>query len=436
MTLVGVLLTGLSVHGAATEIDLRSLSLESAGWTEASGTIYTSEVRVHPGKRTSYEPVITYRYDVEGERYWGNRVVFATEVSESRAFELVARYRPGTSTIVWTRPADPSVSVLLRQSWDASFTLAAWLFFVLAFGGMTLVSARGSVSATSAALRRREAPSRTAPAPVPAKGAAPTRILGTFVEASDRRVVFVRRDGGPGWRVVLAAIGAVAGPAIAPLAPMAWWVMVLLVVFPAVSLELAYGALPEIALALSSLAPLRHRLRVERDDPDPYRGEPVCSAWIDGRALAPDTRRAILDVRIEGLVARVLVIGAAASLVAYAFGRAASAALPRADKRPGSTVDLAAALARVLHVEERSATSNATLPSPRWWPLAIWLVARAAAYVAVASYAPLDPLLGLSFAIGSGLALLAIEAAVVRLALARYFMPAIEALGRELRATI
>jgi hypothetical protein len=384
--------------------------------------------------------VITYRYNVEGQRYWGNRVLFASEIGESRAFELVARYRPGTTTIVWTRPGDPSVSVLLRQSWEGSLALAAWLFFVVAFGAMTLVSARGSVFAISAALRKRgEARERTAPGAARDLTASPTQILGTFVEVSDRRVIFVRRGGGPGWRVVLAAIGAVAGPTIAPLAPMGWWVMVLLVVFPAVSLELAYAALPEIALALSSLAPLRHRLRVERDDPDPYRGEPVCSAWIDGRAFAADTRRAILDVRVDRLVARVLVIGAGASIVAYAFGRDASAALPRADKgtsHPGSTVDLAAALARVLHVEERSAKSNAALAPLRWWPLAIWFVARAGVYVAVASYAPLDPLLGLFFAIGSGLAMLAVEAAVVRLALARYFVPAIEALGRELRAAI
>jgi hypothetical protein len=424
-----------------TELELRNLSLESAAWAEAAGTIYGSQVLVHRGsKRTSYEPAITYGYNVDGERFTGTRILFASETSESMARDLVDRFRPGDTAIVWFRPADPKVSVLLRQSWEGWPGLAAWLFFVLAFGGMTVASASGSVLAIRAALQG-EAETSYDAGHGREERPGPDRILGTFAEASDRRLDFVRSSPGPGWRVILAAIGAVGGPAIAPLAPMAGWMTALVVLFSAVSLVLAYAALPELALASSSLAPLRHRLRVERDDPDPYRGEPVCSGRIDGRAFAPDPRRALLDVRIDRLVAHVLVIGAQASIVAYAFGPAASAALRRTDKeagagRPGSMADLAAAVARVLHVEKRSARPSAELPRLRWWPLSLWLGARGVVYVAVASYAPLDPLLGLFVATLSGLAALAIEAAVVRLAIAAYFLPAIETLGREVRATI
>jgi hypothetical protein len=441
LTLVGVLLTALSIKGATTELDLRSLSLESERWTEVAGSIERSDVHVfRNSRRTSYEPDIIYDYNVDGRSFTGRRVLFANDVSESRAHELVAAYRPGDSAIVWIRPGDPSVSVLQRESWDAWPALAAWLFFVVAFGGMTLVTA-SSVFTTRPRLWDGKASNPTAPGAARELGehAVPTRILGTFAEASDRRVIFVRRSRGPEWRLALAAIGAVVGPALAPLAPMACWLMALLVLFPALSLALAYGALPELALSLSTLAPLRHRLRVERDAPDPYRGEPVCTGRVDGRTFEPDTRRALFDVRIDWLVAHVLVIGARASIVAYAFGRGASAALQRSGEEPsagspGSMADLAAALERALHVEKRSARPDTRLPPLAWWPLGVWLWFRAVLYVAVAIYTPLDPLLGLVVGVASGFAALAIEVNAVRGALAVAFVPAIDALGRELRA--
>jgi hypothetical protein len=438
---MGLILTAVTSKAVLHEMDLRSSSIESARWTEVAGTIVSSTVQVQRGKSTTYWPEITYRYEVDGRPFSGHRPLFSSHTSESTAYDLVDRYRPGNSAIVWIRPGDPSTSVLVRQSWNDWFSVGLLLLLGTAFGVLTATSTVASVFAIRTALRSDDPrPPETPLEDVEARGGAVVpRVLGTLAEATDTRVVFTRRRGGLAWRLGLASAGAIAGPAIAPLAPMAWWVAALAIVFPAASLFAVYAALPELALAVSTLAPMRFRLRVDRGDVDPYRGEPVYSGAIDGRAFGPESHRALLDVRVGRLVAYVLVAGAKASIVAYTVGqRAAAAALQPVDagaygRRPASMADLGTALATVLHVSKTAVRPRVRLARLSWWPLPLWMGARAAIYGAVAALAPLDATLGLFFAVGCGLTMLAVEAGLVRAALLLWFVPPLEALGREVR---
>jgi hypothetical protein len=437
---MGLVLTAVTAKAVLHELDLRSSSIESARWTEVAGTIVSSTVQVQRGKSTTYWPEITYRYQVDGRSFSGHRPLFSSHTSESTAYDLVDRYRPGNSAIVWIRPGDPSTSVLVRQSWNDWFSVGLLLLLGTAFGVLTATSTVASVSAIRTALRSHAPPPEPPLEDVEARaGVIVPSVLGTLAEATDTRVVFTRRRGALGWRVGLAAAGAIAGPAIAPLAPMAWWVAALAIVVPAASLFAVYAALPELALAVSTLAPMRFRLRVERGDVDPYRGEPVYSGAIDGREFGPESHRALLDVRVGRLVAYVLVAGAKASIVAYAVGqRAAAAALQPIDTgadrgRPASMADLGTALATVLHVSKTAVRPGVRLAPLSWWPLGLWFGARAAIYGAVAALTPLDATLGLFFAVGCGLTMLALEVGLVLAALFFWFVPPLEALGREVR---
>jgi len=91
----------------------------TTGWTETTGIIESSSVRVyqgHGGSRTN--PAIGYRWEVDGVMYRGNRVAYAnvwTAVNND-AREFILDYPEGSTVPVHYDPSDPARAVLVPGS--------------------------------------------------------------------------------------------------------------------------------------------------------------------------------------------------------------------------------------------------------------------------------------------------------------------------------
>jgi Protein of unknown function (DUF3592) len=96
----------------------------AAGWNSVEGEIVSAEVRrTHDndsdgGPSYIYEPLVAYRYTVNGEAFSGSRVNFSAARHQfpKKAEEVVARYPVGAKVAVYFDPANPRDSVLERQT--------------------------------------------------------------------------------------------------------------------------------------------------------------------------------------------------------------------------------------------------------------------------------------------------------------------------------
>jgi len=89
-------------------------AMRSRTWGTVPGRVVASEVReVTTGEGTSWEPRVTYRYEVEGRSYEGSRIDFSGWSSgRSRSEAVVRRYPDGTAVEVAVSPTDPELAAL------------------------------------------------------------------------------------------------------------------------------------------------------------------------------------------------------------------------------------------------------------------------------------------------------------------------------------
>jgi hypothetical protein len=91
------------------------------------------------GPGAGYSAAVSYRYFVDGHRYYGDRARF-TSISNhdpSDAQEIVKRYRPGTKTDCWYDPAKVTDSVIERGlNADLAYAFIPLVFFLAGLGAL------------------------------------------------------------------------------------------------------------------------------------------------------------------------------------------------------------------------------------------------------------------------------------------------------------
>ena len=106
-------------------------------WLTTPGTIISSIVETRrerdmDGDRHTYhEPKVTYKYQVNELTYQGEAVGFGrSTVRQSKAAQVVARYRQGDPVTVYYDPADPAKAVLEARSVSAVNILVLGIVFI------------------------------------------------------------------------------------------------------------------------------------------------------------------------------------------------------------------------------------------------------------------------------------------------------------------
>ncbi len=88
----------------------------SERWPVADAVIVESSVSARrDGGRQRFLPVLSYRYDVDGQRFEGSRITWSTGRGfrkYTRARRQLDRYRPGSTVKVHYDPARPGSAVL------------------------------------------------------------------------------------------------------------------------------------------------------------------------------------------------------------------------------------------------------------------------------------------------------------------------------------
>lgn len=108
----------------------------SERWPTVEGVVVSTEIKWHRrsgsdqrSRRTSYMPVVTYRYDVSGDVYENDRMAFAQPSSstERSARRVLGRYPVGGGVTVHYHPRKPGLSVLEPG-------VAVGVYFIMLFG--------------------------------------------------------------------------------------------------------------------------------------------------------------------------------------------------------------------------------------------------------------------------------------------------------------
>jgi len=164
------LLVGIGATGALFVRPVWKI-LRARNWQAVPCVIVSGNVRSHSGdKGTTYSVDILYRYQVNGEEYRANRYAFAMVSSSGYQGKanIIARYPPGSSTVCYVDPRDPTEAVLNR-----SFSPAIWV------GLVPLVFALAAGFGIVSTIRKR----REVPVIIP--GIESARVTGSRVEADE-----------------------------------------------------------------------------------------------------------------------------------------------------------------------------------------------------------------------------------------------------------
>lgn len=119
-------------------------------WPVTDGTMQTCELDAYmststhgtgSSRRTSttemFRPIVSYQYQVDGQKYSGHRV-WAVDYSSSDRDEMQAvvdRYQPGTAVQVHYNPEKPAEAVLeTGAGWLGTIFMTLGIFFVLLGG--------------------------------------------------------------------------------------------------------------------------------------------------------------------------------------------------------------------------------------------------------------------------------------------------------------
>ena len=109
----GFALAGFGLFGLACQVRELLRARASIGWPAGEALITDARVRVRRGRRTSYNPEITYRYNHRGTEYTGRRLTFGDLLTScAEAESLVERFAVGTRWEVRICEARPQLSVL------------------------------------------------------------------------------------------------------------------------------------------------------------------------------------------------------------------------------------------------------------------------------------------------------------------------------------
>lgn len=111
---------------------------QAGSWMETPCRILSSQVAVtRDSDGDSYKAAIEYAYVFEGDEYRGSQARFTQTSGRSAARRLVSQYPPGTDTLCFVNPAQPSEAVLDRSSlagaWQGLFGL---IFVAVGLGGI------------------------------------------------------------------------------------------------------------------------------------------------------------------------------------------------------------------------------------------------------------------------------------------------------------
>lgn len=111
--------------------------MRSKNWPTAPGVVLDSQVTMHYDDEGTkmYGVALSYRYDVDGLTYDGNKRTFGDYSSNNRgrAEKIIAQYQPGSAVQVHYKPEDPSEAVLEP---GMSWFLAIFLIFPVVFIGI------------------------------------------------------------------------------------------------------------------------------------------------------------------------------------------------------------------------------------------------------------------------------------------------------------
>ncbi|WP_460165388.1 DUF3592 domain-containing protein [Thermostilla marina] len=130
-----------------------------AGWIETAGTVISTEVREkqHSGG-VDYEPVVVYRYEVDGQAYESSRFAYSASPfnrTKAEAEQIAAKYPPGAVVTVYHHPSRPEEAVLRRDVTGSNYGAVGLSLLALLVGtGLiywgTRTRNRGRRSATTA----------------------------------------------------------------------------------------------------------------------------------------------------------------------------------------------------------------------------------------------------------------------------------------------
>ena len=95
-----------------------SEAAESSGWPTTPGTVLSAEVHTQTSSArhsnsTSYAPVISYSYAVNGENFVGTAITPGRMWGSSSAYAAVRRFSAGSHPAVYYSPAQPGQAVLI-----------------------------------------------------------------------------------------------------------------------------------------------------------------------------------------------------------------------------------------------------------------------------------------------------------------------------------
>jgi hypothetical protein len=167
--------------------------LASRSWVETPCVVQASRVgESSDSDGTTYRVEVEYTYSLQGREYRSSRYNFLDFYSsgyDGKA-EVVARYPPGTRTVCYVDPDDPSQAVIDRKlSWAWLVGLVPLLFIAVGGGGLIAViwsafkgsgaTRRQKTGAAAAALQSTLPPGRAAAGPVTLSAKATP--FGTFV---------------------------------------------------------------------------------------------------------------------------------------------------------------------------------------------------------------------------------------------------------------
>jgi Protein of unknown function (DUF3592) len=113
-------------------------------WPAVSGVVIDCAITAdREAGRQRFRPVVRYRYEVDGQRYEGNRIQWAMDQGfrkYTRARRLLDRYRAGSTINVHYDPSRPGTAVLqtggsnaavLRPVYVIASTIAVYTLFTI-----------------------------------------------------------------------------------------------------------------------------------------------------------------------------------------------------------------------------------------------------------------------------------------------------------------
>jgi hypothetical protein len=137
--LAGILLVGWESYSAV-------LSFQSRSWNTATGTVTKSKLeRRHRSRgRSSWHPVVEYRYRVKGKTHESTRTHFGDLSSFSSLFSwdgngVIERYPKGKSVKVYYNPNNPTQAVLEQDLGLSTYVIIGVGLLLCGFSTYSLV---------------------------------------------------------------------------------------------------------------------------------------------------------------------------------------------------------------------------------------------------------------------------------------------------------